>query len=211
MEFMHTSNGLSNFVSKEMNDLRLDDSFAHKSQEIFGRLSEMSSIQELDNYDIFSQISVFDYNPEHSETNEDFKLGSPRTHTSVGFQEQGFEDNTPKPLTCSPIEVSATVGEKLCQKAKNSDSLIEGCALSKQKRNQKEYKSGDCGQSKRKTKGKSLRETEPSDFLSLKRKDVVYKSIFRMMRRYFCKLLEDNTGYNRKEKSLKIKHKELIK
>lgn len=32
-----------------------------------------------------------------------------------------------------------------------------------------------------------------------------------MMRRYFCKLLEDCTGYNRKEKSLKAKHDDLIK
>lgn len=39
----------------------------------------------------------------------------------------------------------------------------------------------------------------------------MFKSIFRKMRRYFCKLLEDQTGYNRKEKSLNIKHRELIK
>lgn len=37
------------------------------------------------------------------------------------------------------------------------------------------------------------------------------KSIFRMMRRHYCKLLEDVTGYNRKEKCLHIKHKELLK
>jgi hypothetical protein len=60
-------------------------------------------------------------------------------------------------------------------------------------------------------KSKSLREVEPTNFLSLKRKDVVFKSIFRMMRRYYCKLLETTTGYNRKEKCLKSKHKELIK
>jgi hypothetical protein len=58
---------------------------------------------------------------------------------------------------------------------------------------------------------KCNRVVDPQNFLSLKRKDVVMKSIFRMMRRYYCKLLEDATGYNRKEKCLQIKHQELIK
>ena len=59
-------------------------------------------------------------------------------------------------------------------------------------------------------KTRNCRHIEPSEFLSLKRKDVVMKSIFRMMRRYFCKLMEDVSGYDRKEKQLKVKHAKLI-
>ena len=82
MEFMHTSKGLSNFVSKEMNDVLLDDSFASKSQEIFCKLSEIPSIMELDNWDSFSQLSLNNYNSEELVAKEDFKFSDKRKQTT---------------------------------------------------------------------------------------------------------------------------------
>lgn len=119
--------------------------------------------------------------------------------SSVNLFDQHKEDQYPLfSDTLSSLESKLSQTEKTTNKNIQSDSLTNEEDL---KQEQKE-----CSQENNnlvnntKPKGKCPRGTEPVDFLSLKRKDVVFKSIFRMMRRYYCQLLETTTGYNRKEK-----------
>lgn len=46
MDMANNSNGLSNFVSKEINSLRYDENFYSKSKQVFEILSEISEERE---------------------------------------------------------------------------------------------------------------------------------------------------------------------
>lgn len=204
MDIPHNSNGLSNFVSKEINSLRYDENFYSKSKQVLEMLSEISEDREAfyeASYDDElqrTQNQLF----EHKDLSEDYSYLNLLSHNSED-QFPLFSD------TLSSQESKINPSEKAANKDIKSESLT----------NEEDSKPAESGtisskmntDTQLKPKSKCPRGTEPVDFLSLKRKDVVFKSIFRMMRRYYCQLLESTTGYNRKEKCLKVKHKDLLK
>lgn len=207
MDAYQISNGLSSYVSKEINSLRLDDSFAYKSQEIFSKISDFSCIAEFDS-DVYSKEgSWYESIPENQQEEVPLSFSDSVNEGLLSFEHEELHKEAQKEDESVHKSKTSTFGEELIHREeKIIDSSIKDETLNKLPMWRK-----DTMEETPKLKNKSLREVEPTNFLSLKRKDVVFKSIFRMMRRYYWKLLETTTGYNRKEKCLKSKHKELIK
>jgi len=181
--------GLSYFVEDEINRMRWDDSFAHISHEIFSKMSEKESNFGENPFDMYDGgESIGDYYLK--ENKEPMK---------------SFEEDMEEPkLFLSNLE-SAPILIPSQDSFKWKIDQVQNLSNESLKENSNNI------QESLNNKSKWNRSIIPSEFLSLKRKDVVMKSIFRMMRRYYCKLLEGVTGYNRKEKCLQIKHKELLK
>lgn len=208
MELEQKSNGLSLFVAQEMNTLRLDDTFNDKSQKIFGELSSRSWLSDLEfeEYSELHHLEISGDDEQISKWHQNFGKSDNDDICLMSHEEHSFEFNEDRRGFIN--SKLSTLGEdsnlKEISDSWKSSSLIqeEPHAINIQKISQQKTET---------KKNKSLRDIEPVDFLSLKRKDVVFKSIFRMMRRYFWKLFEDATGYNRKEKCLNSKHKALIK
>lgn len=193
------SNGLSYFVDDEINRLRLDDSFAHMNQEIFSKISEHVHSFESDSFEIYRDEDldsihhtlVKDKEEQIIKENPQFKdfSNEPKFFLSV--------NETPAIIAPSSIQNKEKPEAKIESKVEhrpNHESKTINESFSIKSKNEKENKES------LKIKNKGNRSIIPEEFLSLKRKDVIMKSIFRMMRRHYCKLLEDVTGYNRKEK-----------
>ena len=203
-------NELSYFVNKEISDLCNDDDFGVKSQEILWRLSELTDMQEVDKEEIFSQSSLDSFELANknrfniSEADyDDLKIKLVISDKEEEVQPvQTFIDQEP---SCA-----APSGEPTHYDNHNIDACKEEVKENKVIYISSTSETSSTHQNK-KRKNKSSREVEPNNFLSLKRKDVIFKSIFRMMRRFFWKLLEENTEYDRKEKWINTKHQQLIK
>ena len=210
MESTQNFNELSYFVNKEISDLCNDEDFAVKSQEILCKLSEITEMENVERDEIFSQNSLDSFELanrnrfNYSENDYDdlrIKLVIPDQEEVVQPVEIFIEkeDTIPVP-SGEPSQIVIHIPETTKEEIKENNQII----ISSTSETSTSHKV-------KKWKGKSPREVEPNDFLSLKRKDVIFKSIFRMMRRYFCQLLEESTDYDRKEKCINTKHKQLVK
>ena len=203
------SNELSYFVNKEISDLCDDEEFAFKSQEVLWKLSDLAGMEEEERDENFDQCSLNSFELAKRNHFSDTESVCSDLFVKIDLPEQQEE--------IEPLEIFVQE-EKPCavsnDEPKQSDDNSNGIS-SEKKDSQVIYiwstsDASSCQEEQQK-KGKSPREVEPTNFLSLKRKDVIFKSIFRMMRRFFCQLLEDHTDYNRKEKWINTKHKQLVK
>lgn len=182
------SDGLSYFVDNEINTLCFDDNFAHLSQEIFSRISEDVSNLENESFDIYED--------------ENQIINSPEKESAVIKENLTQNDNLPIGGFSNAPQLFLSLNELPITSPSNPlPNQVNGDQTKKYQNDNLRMKikeSDENQESNPTTKGSRL--IIPEEFLSLKRKDVIMKSIFRMMRRYYCKLLEDVTGYNRKEK-----------
>lgn len=209
MESSQNFNELSYFVNKEISDLCNDEEFVAKSQDVLCKLSEYTDMQEAENDEIFSQRSLnsFElanrnqfYLNDYDYDDLKIKLIVPDQEESVPPVESFIQQEEPNKVPNSePNHCDTHCLEADKEDKENKVIYISSTSETSSTRQDK------------KRKCKSSREVEPQNFLSLKRKDVIFKSIFRMMRRFFWKLLEENTNYDRKEKCINTKHKQLIK
>lgn len=193
--------GLSNFVNREIQTLWRDTQFNAKSEQILSKLSWMS-----DNTDD-SWMEVYSHESMYEVEDAPFDVNRPQDVIELS------EDNKDDVFSHISLDKSQQNEPTPCCQQVTQDLKFE--------RNDSFYKIQDLFEEKvdpitspsssAKRKQMAPRDVKPINFTSLKRKDVIFKSILRMMRRYFCTLLEANTGYNRKEKCIFTKHKQLVK
>mgnify|MGYP003572333729 CR=1 FL=1 len=207
MDFAHTHKALSNEVEEEMDSLILDENFAFNSQDVFRSISDNFSSFEAQNVDSFHEAF---------QNEVDFPFGE------WFMLQKENEFCFPQQEASQAVDLGSKVPEEKVQESLKESlpvwrpELSETDGVNEKALNYSNGKSESDDEAKTQAqakpcKAKCNRHVTPSEFLSLKRTDVVMKSIFRMMRRYYCQLMEDTTGYNRKEKQCSIKHQELIK
>lgn len=207
MDYINSTSDLSFLVSKLITDLCEDEQFAVNSQEILSKLSEMTEIEQAQNEEIFSHCSMNSFELANQHRFDNTKLGSSEEKQEIVIE---IPDDDEEPLEARSRNMAPNLLFQNEERVTTAKAVVE----EEEKVNEaeaKEQTSEETSTGCAKTKGRSTRDVDPINFLSLKRKDVIFKSIFRMMRRYYCKLLEDNTDYNRKEKCINIKHKQLVK
>ena len=210
MDYCSLSNELSYFVSREISNLCGDEEFALKSHEVLWKLSDLTEMEEIEKEKFFEECSLnsLELARKNHFEDTDSVYSDCYIKINVDYDEEEVQPiqefiNEEIPCNLAYSESKLSVDNHHVEKFEETkDSPVIYISSTSE--------TSSC-HGKNKRKGKSSREVEPTDFLSLKRKDVVFKSIFRMMRRYFCQLLEDNTDYNRKEKWINTKHKQLVK
>jgi hypothetical protein len=205
MEIIQNELGLSNFVNKEMLSLCRDNDFTMKSEQILSKLSWMSESVENEQMEAYSHESMysFEYEPQDEFKSEySFELNE-SLHDDV-FSHISLDKEVQKPEMKKP---ESSLGENSRAMNLNISSHTQDSC---EERVEIKEDNADITPSL-KRKCMAPRDVKPANFTSLKRKDVIFKSILRMMRRFFCNLLESNTEYNRKEKCIFTKHKQLVK
>lgn len=193
------SGELSYFVNNEISRVIQEENFPVMSQDIFSKISEQISQVDSDPFCIYDEGTSLDQFFENEVEEENFIPFENLNNEPSIFP---VREEIPEVVVSPPEELKNIEIPSTKMEVKHEEN-IEKPAIDSWMISAKE--------SQKNNKNKCNRSIVPAEFLSLKRKDVVMKSIFRMMRRHYCKLLEDVTGYNRKEKCLHIKHKELLK
>ena len=184
MESSQSFSELSYFVNKEISDLCNDEDFAVKSQEILCRLSELSELENIQREEIFLQSSLDSFeiaNINRSDFSEndyedfDIRFMDQVQEDSIKPVEAFIEDKDTHPVASNEMKQIITQCKETFEEETKENKEMYILSSSETTGTQKS----------KKRKGKSPREVEPNEFLSLKRKDVIFKSIFRMMRRFF--------------------------
>lgn len=209
MDYYSNSNDLSYFVSREISNLCDDDEFAIKSHEVLCKLSDLTEMEELEREQNFDQSSLNSFELARKNQFDDNHSVYSDWYIKINVADDEEEVqpvqefiNQEVPCGIAQIESKQSVDNHNVDKLENKDSPVIYISSTSETSSLHE---------KKRKKGKSSREVEPTNFLSLNRKDVIFKSIFRMMRRFFWQLLEDHTDYNRKEKWISTKHKLLVR
>ena len=185
MDFCSIPKTLSDEVEKEIDSLVKDDSFRFKSQEVFQSFSyEISSFGAMNAN--FCGVD-FDSNA--------FSLNSLELRKDdIGENLSAGEETPDAQVSHQKLQVGHK--EKIHYKQEFSRRIDNTNA----KRGDEQALHHEAAQASSEEEPKTQSNSNSVKFLSLKRTDVVMKSIFRMMRRYYSQLIEDITGYDRKEK-----------
>jgi hypothetical protein len=124
MDNYQISNGLSSYVSKEINSLRLDDSFAHKSQEIFSKISDLSCIAEFDS-DVYSKEgSWYESLPENVQEEVPLSFSDTANEGLLSFEHDDHHKEIPKEIESLEKSKTSTFGEEVAQK---DPKIIDSC------------------------------------------------------------------------------------
>lgn len=212
MDYVSNKFELSQFANKEINDICTDNDFAEKSERILSQLNWIS-----DSYD---SLEMDEYSQPYHYSFEYEKFDDTKSHKSqeiVLDHKQELERyislDSSLDQECNCVEVEGlnvklftTIKKEESASHEKTNETIEGNLV---QINDAEEDLSE--QELEHKKSNAPRDIKPENFTSIKRKDVIFKSILRMMRRFFCTLLESNTDYNRKEKCINTKHKQLVK
>lgn len=179
MEDYEISYELSNYVNQEINSLCSDDSFAGKSNQILQKLNSLSHDQNYEEMEIYSEVSLMSLevrNGDDTKSQKDLEqvvLCDDDNNSSL-FMDERIED----PMNYG---VKNEIDNEIKDSKANDSVVPELEAVNCDELNLD--KSTD--DSSKKNKTKAPRDVKPVNFTSLKRKDVIFKSILRMMRRFF--------------------------
>lgn len=181
MEIFQKELDLSNYVNKEMMSVCRDNNFAVKSEKILSKLNWLNEDNHFEEMEQYSQESFYSIEGHENEIKFDDSVRLIQSSNDDAFSRISSDgSNSFEPQAKSQV---MSIGYSSNEEEKNNLSVRTQDSIEEKAEDSKE--TIRCLKVISNQKAKTPRDVKPENFTSLKRKDVIFKSILRMMRRYF--------------------------